>query len=56
MYRVIDRLRAGESYRVAAPLARNDEFSKIAVINIFFRVLKKTPQLSVGGPAEEISR
>ena len=37
-------------------LARNEEFSEIAVINIFFTVLKKKPQLSVGGPAGEISR
>ena len=39
-------------------LARNEEFSEIAVINIFFTVLKKKPQLSVGGggPAGKISR
>ena len=30
-------------------LARNEEFSKIAVINFFFTVLKKKIQLSVGG-------
>ena len=30
-------------------LARNEEFSKIAVINIFFTVLKTKTQLSVGG-------
>ena len=30
-------------------LARNEEFSKIAVINIIFTVLKKKTQLSVGG-------
>ena len=38
-------------------LARNEEFSKIAVINFFFTVLKKKIQLSVGGDsAGEISR
>ena len=37
-------------------LARNEEFSEIAVINIFFTVLQKNPQLSVGGPAGKISR
>ena len=39
-------------------LARNEEFSEIAVINIFFTVLKTKTQLSVGGggPAGEISR
>ena len=30
-------------------LARNEEFSEIAVINIFFTVLKTKTQLSVGG-------
>ena len=30
-------------------LARNEEFSEIAVINIFFTVLKNKTQLSVGG-------
>ena len=30
-------------------LARNEEFSEIAVINIFFPVLKTKTQLSVGG-------
>ena len=30
-------------------LARNEEFSEIAVINIFFTVLKTKIQLSVGG-------
>ena len=30
-------------------LARNEEFSKIAVIKFFFTVLKKKIQLSVGG-------
>ena len=36
-------------------LARNKEFSEIAVINIFFTVLKKK-QLSVGGgPAGKMS-
>ena len=30
-------------------LARNEEFSEIAVINIFFTVLKKKKKLSVGG-------
>ena len=30
-------------------LARNEEFSEIAVINIFFTVLKKKKQLSVWG-------
>ena len=30
-------------------LARNEEFSEIAVINIFFTVLKIKTQLSVGG-------
>ena len=30
-------------------LARNEEFSKIAVIKFFFTVLKKKKQLSVGG-------
>ena len=29
-------------------LARNEEFSEIAVINIFFTVLKTKTQLSVG--------
>ena len=33
----------------ASVLARNDEFSKIAVIKFFFTVLKKKIQLSVGG-------
>ena len=33
----------------ASVLARNEEFSKIAVINFFFTVLKKKIQLSVGG-------
>ena len=39
-------------------LARNEEFSEIAVINIFFTVLKTKTQLSVGGggPAGKISR
>ena len=39
-------------------LARNEEFSEIAVINIFFTVLKTKIQLSVGGGghAGEISR
>ena len=40
-------------------LARNEEFSEIAVINIFFTVLKTKIQLSVGGgggPAGKISR
>ena len=39
-------------------LARNEEFSEIAVINIFFTVLKTKTQLSVGGggPGGEISR
>ena len=37
-------------------LARNEEFSEIAVIIFFFTVLKK-PQLSVGGgPVGKISR
>ena len=35
----------------ARDLARDDEFSKIAVINIFFTVLKK--QLSAGGSCVE---
>ena len=30
-------------------LARNEEFSEIAVINIFFTVLKTKTQLYVGG-------
>ena len=30
-------------------LARNEEFSEIAVINIFFTVLTTKTQLSVGG-------
>ena len=30
-------------------LARNEEFSEIAVIHIFFTVLKNKIQLSVGG-------
>ena len=30
-------------------LARNEEFSEIAVIHIFFTVLKNKTQLSVGG-------
>ena len=34
--------------RAIRDLARNEEFSEIAVINIFFTVLKKN-QLSVGG-------
>ena len=33
----------------ARDLARNEEFSEIAVINIFFTVLKTKTQLSVGG-------
>ena len=39
-------------------LARNEEFSEIAVINIFFTVLKNKTQLSVGGggSAGKISR
>ena len=39
-------------------LARNEEFSEIAVISIFFTVLKTKTQLSVGGggPARKISR
>ena len=38
-------------------LARNEEFSEIAVIHIFFTVLKTKTQLSVGGgPAGKISR
>ena len=35
--------------RGGSDLARNEEFSKIAVINFFFTVLKKPNQLSVGG-------
>ena len=34
---------------VSIVLARNEEFSKIAVINFFFTVLNKKIQLSVGG-------
>ena len=34
---------------VGRDLARNEEFSEIAVINIFFTVLKTKTQLSVGG-------
>ena len=34
---------------ITRDLARNEEFSEIAVINIFFTVLKKKTQLSVGG-------
>ena len=39
-------------------LARNEEFSEIAVIHIFFTVLKTKTQLSVGGggPAGKILR
>ena len=35
--------------QVLRDLARNEEFSEIAVINIFFTVLKTKTQLSVGG-------
>ena len=38
-------------------LVRNEEFSEIAVINIFLQFSKKKKQLSVGGgPAGKISR
>ena len=44
-------LRARECPRqpITRDLARNEEFSEIAVINIFFTVLKTKTQLSVGG-------
>ena len=44
-------------FREQGPIARNEEFSEIAVINIFLQFSKKT-QLSVGGggPAGKISR
>ena len=35
-------------------LARNEEFSKIAVLTFFFTVLKNKTQLSVGGSAGKI--
>ena len=34
-------------------LARNEEFSEIAVINIFFTVLKKKPVICGGGSCGE---
>ena len=34
---------------ICRDLARNEEFSEIAVINIFFTVLKTKTQLFVGG-------
>ena len=37
-------------------LARNEEFSEIAVINIFFTVLKKKTVICGGGLAGKISR
>ena len=43
---LVSRLLGSLTYSV---LARNEEFSKIAVINFFFTVLKNKIQLSVGG-------
>ena len=37
-------------------LARNEEFSEIAVINIYFSSSQQQQKLSVGGTAGEISR
>ena len=39
--------------KLSRDLARNEEFSEIAVINIFFTVLKTKTQLSVGGSCGE---
>ena len=48
-----NRLVSPPSDKIVSPpsrdLARNEEFSEIAVINIFFTVLKTKIQLSVGG-------
>ena len=41
--------REASAIRGGSVLARNEEFSKIAVIKFFFTVLKKKIQLSVGG-------
>ena len=43
-------------YGPVRDLARNEEFSKIAVIKTKFTVLKNKTQLSVGGSAGKISR